>query len=146
MGDYTPIALPGQAVTFQSSGSAVGGDLAVVSGSGTVAKASTLASRAYVGVFNHDTTAGAKCAVTAAKPIHESIADGVITAGDELTTTATAGRQVRSLAASAADVGAAFAQATINTALNTAVNQARAVIGTALTDAADNTTVRWIQR
>jgi hypothetical protein len=144
--NYTPIALPGQTFTFQSSGTAVGGDLAVVSGSGTVAKASTLASHAVVGVFNHDTAAGAKVAVTVGKPIHESVADGAITAGDELTTTNTANRQVKALAASAADLGAAYDQTAANTAVNDALNAARAVIGTALTDAIDNAVVRWVQR
>ena len=146
MSDYTPIALPGQTFTFQASASITGGDLLVVSGNGTVARAAALASTAFVGVANHDAGSGAKVAVTLGHPIHESVSDGVITAGNQLTTTATASRQVRALAATGVDVTAAPSEATIETAINTSVNSARAVIGVALTDAIDNATVRWIQR
>jgi sulfate adenylyltransferase subunit 1 (EFTu-like GTPase family) len=144
--DYTPIALPGQTFTSQASGAITGGDPVVVSGSGTVARAATLASTAYLGIAGHDAVSGQKITLTLAKAIHESVADGTVTAGDQLTTTNTANRQVKSLAASNVDVGAAFAQAAVNTAINTSVNQARAVIGTAMTTASDNTLVRWAQR
>jgi hypothetical protein len=132
--DYTPVFLPGTKFTMQASGTIAGGDLLVVSGSGTVAKAAALAGLNYVGVAGHDAVSGAKVTVIAAKAVHESVADGAVTAGDLLTTTNTANRQVKTLAAA----GAAYVQAE--------ANASRGVIGIALTTAADNVTVRWMQR
>ena len=152
MADYTPVALPGQTWTFTAgTGGVVGGDPVDVSGSNTVARSATTASTAFIGVANHDAVAGARVTVTLAHAIHESIADGVITAGAQLTTTGTAARHVRALAASAAnvDVTGTPTEASIeafNAAINTAVNNARAVIGVALTAATDNTLVRWAQK
>jgi hypothetical protein len=136
--DYAAIFLPGQRITMQASGAIAGGDLVVVSGSGTVAKASALASTAFVGVAGHDATSGQKVTVICSGTVHESIADGTVTAGDQLTTTATANRQVKSLPA--ADVTGTPTQGTINTG----INNARALIGVALTTAADNALVRWM--
>lgn len=151
MADYTPVALPGQTFTFNAGGPIAGGDLVDISGSNTVVKSSALASRAFVGVANHDVTSGGKVTITLAHPIHESIADGAVTAGDQLTTTNTAARQVKSLAAAAlnVDVTGTPSESSIeafNPAVNTAVNQARAVIGIALSSGADNTLIRWAQR
>lgn len=146
MGDYTPIALPGGTFTSQASGTITGGDPVVVSGSGTVARASTLADDSYLGVANHDALNGQKVTLTLGRAVHESIADGTVTAGDQLTTTNTANRHVKSLVATAADLGAAYNQAAANLAVNTAVNQARGILGVAMTTAADNTLVRWAQR
>jgi len=151
MTDYTPIALPGQTWTFQASTAIAGGDMVEITGNNAVGKVATLASRAFIGVANNDTAIGAKVTVTLAHAIHESIADGTVAAGDQLTTTNTANRQVKSLGAAAlnVDVTGTPSEATIeafNPAINTAVNQARAIIGIALTGAADNALVRWAQR
>lgn len=151
MPDYTSVALPGQTWTFSAGGTLSGGDLVVVSAAYTVIRAATAASTAFVGVANHDAATGDRVTVTLGGPIHESIADGAITAGAQLTTTNTANRQVRALAASAAnvDVTGTPTESSIeafNAAINTAVNNARAVIGVALAAAADNTPVRWVQR
>lgn len=152
MADYTPVVLPGQSWTFTvGTGGVVGGDLVEVTGSNTVAKVATLASTAFVGVANHDAAQGGKVTVTMSKVIHESIADGAITAGAQLTTTNTPARQVKSLAAAAlnVDVTGTPSESTIeafNPAINTAVNQGRAVIGVAVTGGADNTLIRWAQR
>lgn len=151
MADYTPVALPGQTFTFNAGGSIAGGDLVDISGSNTVVKSATLASRAFIGVANHDVGSGGKVTVTLAHPIHESIADGTVTAGDQLTTTNTALRQVKSLGAAAlnVDVTASPTEASIeafNAAINTAVNQARSIVGIAISSGADNTLVRWAQR
>lgn len=144
MGDYTPVFLPGQQITLQASGTITGGDVVVVSGSGTVAKASALADVKCIGVAGHDAASGLKVTVICRGVVHESLADGTVTAGDQITTTNTANRQVKSLAATNVDVTASPTQSTINTAVNTSVNNARAVIGTALTTAADNVLVRWM--
>jgi hypothetical protein len=146
MADYTPVALPGTAFTFQASGTISGGDLVGMSGANTVTKISSTASLAYVGVAGHDAAIGSKVTVYMDKAVHESVADGAITAGDQLTSTATANRQVKSLAAAAVDVGGTPSQGSINTAINTSINNARAVLGTAVTTVVDNQTVRWVQR
>lgn len=144
MADYTPVFLPGQQITLQASGTIAGGDILVVSGSGTVAKATGLADVKYIGVAGHDAVSGQKVTVFCRGIVNESIADGTVTAGDQVTTTNTANRQVKSLATANVDVTGTPSQSTINTAINTSVNNARAVIGTALTTAADNATVRWM--
>lgn len=146
MADFVPVFMPGTAQTLGAGGAISGGDLVTLSAASTVIKAAANASTAYVGVAGHDATTGQKVTVHILKAVFDSIADGTVTAGDQLTTTATANRQVKSLAASAANItGAPPLASDINTALNLAVNNARAVIGMAVTTASDNTTVRWIQ-
>lgn len=145
MADFVPVFMPGTAQTLGAGGAITGGDLVTLSAASTVVKASALASTSYIGVAGHDATTGTKVTVHILKAVFDSIADGTIAVGDQLTTTNTANRQVKSLAAAAVDVGAAFNQAAINTAINTSINNARAVIGMAVTAATDNTTVRWIQ-
>lgn len=146
MTDYTPVALPGTSYTFQASGTIAGGDLVGMTGALTVAKVSSLASLAYVGVAGTDAAIGSKVTVFMDKAVHESIADGVITAGDQLTTTNTANRQVKSLGATAIDAGATYVQAAVNAAINAGINTARGVIGTAVTTVIDNQLVRWVQK
>lgn len=151
MTDYSPVALPGQTFTFTTGGVVAGGDLVEVTGNNTVSKIATLASAKFIGVAGNDAASGAKVTVTLAHPIHESIADGTVAAGDQLTSTNTASRQVKTLAAAAlnVDVGASPTEASIeafNAAINTAVNNARAVIGVAITGGADNTLIRWASR
>ena len=147
MADYTPIALPGTTYTFTATGALAGGDLVgVVAGGMSVNKASSLASLAYVGVAGHDAAIGQKVTVYIAKAIHESVADGAVAIGDQLTTTNTANRQVKSLAAVNVNVNATFSDTEVEAAINTAVNQARAVIGVATSAPVDNTIVRWVQR
>jgi hypothetical protein len=140
MADYTAIFSPGSRITMTASGAIVGGDLLVIAGSGLVAKAAALASTLYIGIAGHDAASGTKLAVIICKVIHESIADGTVTAGDLLTTTATANRQVKTLLA-AAVAGAPPLAADINTV----VNASRAIVGIAITTASDNTLVRWAQ-
>lgn len=133
MADYTPRFTPGHEITMTTSGAVTGGDILVVSGSGTVAKASTLADPAWVGVAGNDAASGARVTAHARGKVHRSIADGAVTAGDLLTTTNTANRQVKTLAAA----GAAYVQAE--------ANATRAILGVALTTAADNASVEWMQ-
>jgi hypothetical protein len=142
MGDYAPVFLPGQTMTSQASGTITGGDLLVVSGNGTVAKATALADPKYVGVAGHDAVSSQKVTYVAANAVHESIADGTVTAGDQISTTNTANRQVKTVVPAATTISAAPTDVEIETA----VSNARAIIGTALTTAADNNTVRWMQR
>lgn len=145
MADYAPAYLAGNTVPMTASGTITGGDPLEVSGAGTVAKCVTATTPKYVGVAAHDAQAGQRITVIAARVIHDGIAEGTITAGDQLTASTVAGKTVKSLAASAQDVTGTPTQSTINTAINNAVNQARSVIGVALTSAADGASVRWQQ-
>lgn len=151
MGDYSPVALPGQTWTFTAGTALVGGDLVEVTASNTVGKVATLASVAFLGVANHDAGVGSKVTVTLSKAIHESLADGTVAAGAQLTTTNTSNRQVKALAATNVnvDVTGTPTEASIEAiepAFNTAINQARAVIGVAVTGGADNVFIRWAQK
>lgn len=151
MADYTPVALPGQTYTFTAGAAITGGDLVEITASNTVSKIASLASLKFVGVAGHDASTGGKVTVTLGHPIHESLADGTVAAGDQLTSTNTASRQVKTLAAAAlnVDVTGTPSEATIeafNPAINTAVNNARAVIGVAITAGTDNTLIRWMSR
>jgi hypothetical protein len=151
MADYTPVAMPGTAYTFQASGTIAGGDLVGMTGALTVARVSSAASLAYVGVAGTDAAIGSKVTVFMDKAVHDSVAEGAVAAGDQLVTSSAANRQVKSLPASAVnvDVTGTPTEASIeayNAAINTAVNNARAIIGTAVTAVADNQTVRWVQR
>lgn len=151
MADYTPVALPGTSYTFTATGTIAGGDLVGMTGALTVNRVSTAASLAYVGVAGQDVVTGQRVTVYMDKAVHESVAEGTITAGDQLISSSVANRQVKTLAAAAlnVDVTATPTETTIeqfNAAINTAVNNARAVLGTAVTSATDNTLVRWVQR
>jgi hypothetical protein len=129
--DYTPVYLPGAMITVTTSGAVVGGDILVVSGSGTVAKNAGASSTNYVGIAAHDAASGARVTMYGRGTVHESIADGAVTAGDQLVSSSTASRQVKTTGA----VGAPTAQGVTDT---------RAVMGIALTTAADNAKVRWM--
>lgn len=151
MADYTPVALPGQTWTFTAGGTLSGGDLVEITASNTVSKVATLASTAFVGVANSDATGGGRVTVTLSKAIHESLADGTIAAGNQLTTTNTANRGVKALAVTNVNVDVTGTPTessieAIEPAFNTAINQARAVIGVAITSGTDNQLVRWAQR
>jgi hypothetical protein len=134
MADYTPVYTPGTAITLTASASIVGGQLVEVSGNGTAAPtpASATPSLKVVGVAAFDAAAGARVTIHGRGQVHETTANGAVTAGDQLVSGAVAGT-VKSLAA----VGAAPAQAD--------VNNARAVIGIAITSAADAALVRWME-
>lgn len=128
MSDYLPVYTPGQAVGFTASAVITGGQLVAVSGNGTVGPAGA-SSASYIGVAAHDAAANSRVTVYARGVVHESTAAGAITAGAQL-------------AAAAAGTVATMAAAAAN-ALGD-INNARAVIGVALTTAADTALVRWM--
>lgn len=133
MGDYTPVTLPGKVYTFPAAASIKGGDILVIGASGVspiTAQANPQTS--VIGVACNDTSSGGRVTTIMPGVVHESIADGAITAGDQLVTAANANRQVRTAPAAAV----AGAQDMSNT---------RAIIGIALASAADNAKVRWMQ-
>jgi hypothetical protein len=133
MGDYTPVYAPSKVVSMTVSAAVVGGDILIVSGSGTVAKCATLQAQNYIGVAGEDTAANGRVTVFSRGFIHESIADGAVNAGDQLNTSGTAGRQVKS------------APATSASPAKSDVDNARAIIGVALTTVADGIRVRWME-
>ena len=146
MSDYTPVFLPGEKVSLTLTANCKGGDLMVVTGQNAVAPFTPSGTPAenYVGVASADQNSGLRVGVYCRGQVHESLADGTVTAGDQITTAQNANRQVKTLAVTAQDVTGTPTQGTINTAINGAVNGARSVIGIALTTAADNQKVRWM--
>jgi len=131
--DYTPVSVEGEVITLTLSASCKGGDVLVVTGSGTVAPFTPGATPAVnvVGLAQSDQNSGARISVWCFGPIHESIADGTVTAGDQVVTATNANRQVRTLAA-------------VTTPTAADVVGTRAILGVALTTASDNTKVRWM--
>lgn len=131
MPDYTPVYVEGDSITLTASTAVSGGDMLEVTGAGTVGKVATLASTKFVGVASADVPSGGRVMFWCRGPVHESLADGTVTAGDQVTSTATAGRQVKTAAA-------------VTTPTAGDVTTTRAVLGVALTTAADNLKVRWM--
>lgn len=79
MAEYQPLHNPGKAFTRQASAAITGGQLVVVSGSGTVAP-STAASAAWLGVAGFDGATGAQVTVFS-EGVQRLTASGAITAG-----------------------------------------------------------------
>lgn len=80
MAEYLPLYKPGQAVTSQASATVTGGQLLIVSGSGTVAPSSA-ATHSWVGVAAFDAASGAKVTYFGGG-IQRLTATGSITAGN----------------------------------------------------------------
>jgi len=121
MAEYIPVRIPGQALVAQASAAITGGQLVYVSGSGTVAPA-TANSPAWLGVAAFDAALGTDVTVHCGGT-QEAVASGAITAG--------------ALVVAAAD-GAVSALAAVTTPTAADVTNSRAVVGIALTTAADN--------
>lgn len=79
MAEYLPLYTPGQAITRAASAAIVGGQLVVVSGSGTVAP-STAATHTFVGVAAFDVASGDQVTVFKSG-VQRVTATGAITAG-----------------------------------------------------------------
>lgn len=134
MPDYTPVYLYGRSVTFTLSVACVGGDLLEVSGNGTVRPwvPNATPSNKIVGVAAQDAAVGARVTTWGFGPVHESVADGTVTAGDQVIASQNAGRQVKTAPA-------------VTTPTPGDVTVTRAILGVALTTAADGLKVRWMQ-
>jgi hypothetical protein len=141
--DYNPVYPIGEIVTATTSTGVTGGDVLEVSGNALVGKCSTLASMKVVGVAAEDTLINTRVSFWARGPVHESLADGTITAGDMVCSTGTAGRGVKTVPP---DANTAGQEPTAYDAAHTAaaVNLARSVLGVAMTTAADGQKVRWM--
>lgn len=139
MPDYTAVFLPGLTMTSQAGGTITGGDPVEVAGSGTVQKTTAgpsagLGSAKCIGIAAQDATAGAKVTIIVDRVVHEGAADGVVTAGDQVMSSTVAGRQVKTVPATGGSPG------------KSDVDQARVIIGIALTTAGDGAVVRWMQK
>lgn len=124
MGDYSPRFAPGDAFTLQASGTITGGNMVAVSGSGTVAQAGANATN-WVGVAAFDVASGDKLTIRTGG-VQKLVASGGVTAGDLVVCAATG--KVSSLAA-------------VTTPTAADVTNTRAIVGIALTTAADGALV-----
>jgi hypothetical protein len=125
MAEYLPIRTPGDALVSTASATITGGTIVAVSGNGTVATAGATALN-WVGVAAFDAVSGDTVTVYTGG-VQEVTASGAITAGD-LVVTAASG-QVSTLAA-------------VTTPTAGDVTGTRAVVGVALTTAANAAKVR----
>lgn len=125
MAEYLPIRTPGDALVASASATITGGTIVAVSGNGTVATAGATALN-WVGVAAFDAVSGDTVTVYTGG-VQEVTASGAITAGD-LVVTAASG-QVSTLAA-------------VSTPTAGDVTGSRAVVGVALTTAANAAKVR----
>jgi len=140
MADYTPVIVPGATFTSTASAAVTGGDVVEVSGDDTVRRATGVSSK-VIGVAGHDAASGQRVTIFACVVIHKGVADGVITAGDQLSSTGTANRSVKTVAPAAVAAPADFAATA--TSINTTAAATRSIIGVALNGGADGATVRW---
>lgn len=124
MASYVPLFNPGQAITSQASAAVTGGQLLAVSGSGTVAPAGANALN-WVGVATQDAANGEKVGVVSGG-VQRLTASGAVTAGDVVV--AAAAGQVSTLAA-------------VTTPTAADVTNTRAIVGIALTTAANGALV-----
>ena len=104
-----------------------------VAGTNTVQKCSVDGSLKYVGVAGHDAAVSARITVFANKVVYDGVADGAIVAGDALAVSSAPGCQVITVPP-------------ITTGGPSDVAAGRAIIGVALTTAANGGIVRWMQR
>lgn len=125
MAEYLPIRTPGDALVATASATITGGLLVAVSGNGTVATAGANALN-WVGVAAFDAVSGDAVTVYAGG-VQELTASGAITAGDLVV--AAASGKVSTLAA-------------VTTPTAADVTNTRAIVGVALTTAADTAKVR----
>lgn len=122
--DYTPVYVPGRALSLSASAAVHAGDVVEVTGSGTVARVSASASLKVVGVASADARTGERVMVWGRGPVHELIADGDITAGDLVVASVTTGAGIRTM---------------------TGDDDPRALLGVAITSAASGTLARWME-
>ena len=130
MGAYEPKYLYGHTTTGTASATITGGQVLVVTGSGTVGPGGTATAAKVVGVAAMDAINGAQLTYFPSGKIHVTTAAGGITAGDQLVAAA-AGTVAAEAAAAAAAAGD--------------INNAREIIGVALTTAADTALVEWME-
>ena len=130
MADYTPVYSPGTTVPFTASAAITGGQLVEVTGVETVGPAGAASLKA-IGVAAFDAASGARVTVVIGKVVQEAVTTGTVTAGDQIIPAAAG--TVSTLAAAATDTA-------------TDINNARAVIGVAITTATTGLKVQYVTR
>lgn len=130
MGAYTPKYMYGDEVNGTFSATTTGGQVLCVTGNGTVGPAGTGTAAKVVGVASSDYAANDRGTYFARGKVHIGTASGAITAGDQVS-------------AGATGTVASEAVASGNTAGD--INNAREIIGVALTTAADTAAVEWME-
>jgi hypothetical protein len=144
VGDYTPVYVEGEIITLTTGAAVKGGDLLVVTGVNQVSPFIPAANPVpnFVGIASSDAPVSGRVSFYCRGPVHESIADGTVTAGDQICTAATALTQVRTAtpASTPATEPAAYTPASTVADLL----MARSVIGVALTTATAGNKVRWM--
>lgn len=81
MADYSPVYMPGTAISATASATITGGQVVVVSGDGTVGPAGDGASTTVVGVAAQDAASGARFTYFARGMVHETTTAGAVVAG-----------------------------------------------------------------
>lgn len=114
MADYTPVS-GARTFTSQASGTVAGGNVVMVSGTGTVAVATAAGAGAVVGVVGQDAVSGNKVTVHSGG-VHDLVSQGAIVAGTPVT--------VGSVNGSVATIGAATFEKMVGIALTTGVDTA----------------------
>lgn len=130
MGAYEPKFLYSDQVSGTFSATTTGGQILAVTGSGTVGPAGTATAAKVVGVAAHDVTANDRGSYFPRGKTHVSTASGAITAGDQV---------------SAGAAGTIAAEPAAGAAATGDVNNAREILGVALTTAADTASVEWME-
>lgn len=131
MADYIPVFRPGQDITMTAGAAITGGRLVVISAANTVIESAGI-NAAWLGVAVQDAASGAKVGVTSGG-VQEVTASGAVAVGDAVVPAA-AGR--------VATVAATTATAAATATTQTDINNTRAIVGVALTAAADGGKVR----
>jgi len=135
MPDYSPPYIIGRVVTLTASAQITGGQVLEVSGSGTVQPCATTASQKVIGVAADDVPSTGRVTIYGFGPVHETPVGTAqtVTAGDQIGSFNTPPGSVATIApASAPPVGQD-------------ANNARAVLGVALTTATAPNKVRWME-
>lgn len=123
--EYLPIYKPGQAITLKASAAITGGQVVAVSGAGTVGPAG-VKSAAVVGVAAFDAAQNDNVTIFSGG-VQSVEAAGAVTAGDLIVSGAT---------------GTVAKLAVVTTPTAADVTDSRAILGVALTTAADGALVR----
>jgi hypothetical protein len=130
MGAYEPKYLYVDQISATFSATTTGAQLLAVTGNSTVGPAGTSTAAKVVGVAAYDVAANGRGSYFPRGKVHVSTASGAITAGDQVV-------------AGAAGTVASEAAASGNAAAD--INNAREILGVALTTAADAASVEWME-
>lgn len=130
---------PGSIVSFATSAAVTAGRLVEISGNKTVAHAATKSRKAIGVALQTGSASGDTIAVQLLVYVFKLTASGAITAGDELVAAADGSGKVSTAPVTATTIGAAYAEA----ATEQAIDDARAIVGVSFEGIAD-TASGWV--